>query len=327
MERMREKVCGEIRTSVLGFGCGSVLGRVGRGASLRAMEEAWDAGITLYDTARSYGFGEAEAVLGEFLRGKRERAVVATKYGIAPQRQSAVKRLAVPVARVAMRVPGVRGVLRGGGEKQVTYGQFTVAGLRESLETSLRELKTDRVDVLFLHEATAAVLRQQELMSELDALVRAGKVLRVGLYASADVVAEGMTNGPATLTAMQFGGDAFDPAGAGIMGHNSRGMFLIANHPFWSEQRVVRLQAVMAAMCADERVSTELREKLRGADWQTVLEAVLGVILEGTETHALVFSMMDPDHVRANVRAIENNRFSTAELALIRQRLLSSATL
>ena len=70
---------GEIRASVLGFGCGSVMGRVGREESLRAMNVAWDAGITLFDTARSYGFGEAEAVLGEFLSGKREQAVIATK--------------------------------------------------------------------------------------------------------------------------------------------------------------------------------------------------------------------------------------------------------
>jgi aryl-alcohol dehydrogenase-like predicted oxidoreductase len=325
MERMRESVCGEMRTSVLGFGCGSVLGRVGRGASLRAMETAWDAGVRLFDTARSYGFGEAEAVLGEFLRGKRDEAVIATKYGIAPQRQSAVKRVAVPVARAVMRVPGVRGILRGGGSREVTHGQFSVAGLRESVETSLRALQTDRVDVLFLHEATSEVLQQHELMNELDALVRAGKALRAGLYASADVVAEGMERGPATLTAMQFGGDAFDPVAASVMGRNPRGMFLIANHPFGSEERVARIQAVMAAMSADESVPAEIREKLRGADWQAVLEAVLGVILEGTETHALVFSMMRADHLKANVRAVESCRFTAAELALMRQRLLDSA--
>jgi len=43
------------------------------------MNTAWDKGITLFDTARSYGFGEAEAVLGEFLQGSGDRAVVATK--------------------------------------------------------------------------------------------------------------------------------------------------------------------------------------------------------------------------------------------------------
>jgi aryl-alcohol dehydrogenase-like predicted oxidoreductase len=84
------------------------MGRVGRGASLRAMNIAWDQGITLFDTARSYGFGEAEAVLGEFLRGKRAQAVVATKFGIIPQKLNAVERAAVPVVRAARKVPRFR---------------------------------------------------------------------------------------------------------------------------------------------------------------------------------------------------------------------------
>ena len=188
MGAMIESVCGKMRMSVLGFGCGSVMGRVGRGESLRAMGAAWDSGITLFDTARSYGFGEAEGVLGEFLQGKRDRVVVATKYGIAAQRQSAAKRMALGAVRTAFKVPGVRGLVRGKGAKAAAEGEFSVAGLRESLEISLRELRTDYVDVLFLHEATEAVLGDGELMRVLDGLVNSGKILRVGLYAGEAVI-------------------------------------------------------------------------------------------------------------------------------------------
>ena len=324
---MRQSTCGEITTSVLGFGCGSVLGRVGRGASLRAMHTAWDLGITLFDTARSYGFGYAEAVLGEFLQGRREQAVIATKFGIVPQRQSALKRAALPVVRAALKVPGVRGALhKGGGSEHKPSGVFTVEGLRTSLEESLRQLRTDRIDVLFLHEATASAMHQQDLMAELDALVQAGTVLRVGLYADPEVVAEGIANGQSTLTAMQFGVNAFDPVVAGCTAQNPRGMFLIANHPFGGTQRVERTKAVLAAMCGDETVPAELREKLRDADWQTMTEAIFGMVLDGTETHAVVLSMMDANHQRANARAVEQNRFSASELALMRERLLHSAS-
>lgn len=89
---------------------------------------------------------------------------------------------------------------------------------------------------------------------------------------------------------------------------------------------MARFAAVMAALSADETTPAQLREKLRGANWQTVLEAVLGVILEGTETHALVFSMMRADHLKANVRAVVSNRFTAAELALLRQRLVDSSS-
>jgi aryl-alcohol dehydrogenase-like predicted oxidoreductase len=322
MEPMRQSLCGNLRTSVLGFGCGSVLGRVGRAASLRAMNAAWDAGITFFDTARSYGYGKAEAVLGEFLQDKRDQAVIATKYGIAPQQLTALKRVAVPVVRAALRVPGVRSVMRRGGSGHpVQFGEFSAAGLRTSVETSLRELRTDRIDVLFLHEATAAAIDRQDLMAEVASLIQAGKVLRAGLYAGPGVIAEGMARGPATLGAMQFGADLFDPVVADIAANNARGALLIGNHPFGSPERVARIRAILAAISRDETAPVELREKLGGADGQMLLEAILGMVLS-CGIHTLVFSMMHPDHLRANVRAVENNRFTADEVALLCRRLL-----
>jgi aryl-alcohol dehydrogenase-like predicted oxidoreductase len=320
---MKQSECGELRTSVLGFGCGSVLGRVGRGPSLRAMECAWNAGITLFDTARSYGFGDAEAVLGEFLRGKRDKAVIATKFGITPQNPGVLKRMVIPVARAAMQVPGARKFRGGGGSREIILGEFTVAGLRASLEASLRDLRTDRIDMLFLHEATVAAIHQQELMVELDALVHAGKVLKVGLYAQTEVIAACMESRHETLTAMQFGADCFNPVATGFGRNNPRGVFLIGNHPFGSGERVARIRAALTRMSRDETVSTGLREKLRSDDWDMLLEAILGVVLEGIGIHALVFSMMREEHLRANVRAIENSRFTDAELEVIRDRLLN----
>jgi aryl-alcohol dehydrogenase-like predicted oxidoreductase len=325
---MLESTCGELQTSVLGFGCGSVLGRVGRGASLRAMNAAWDAGITLFDTARSYGYGDAEAVLGEFLRGKRDQAIVATKFGIPPQNPGLLKRMAVPMVRAAlqMKVPGMRNLVRRGGTRETALGHFTVQGLHASLESSLTQLRTDYIDMLFLHEASASAMLQQDLMAELDALVRSGKVRRVGLYAGADVAADGLTNGPATLSAMQFGANLFDPVVAGFTERNPRGALLIGNHPFGNEQRVARVAATLAAMATDETVPEDLRHKLRDADWQVLLEAILRVVLNCIGAHALVFSMMREDHLRANIRAVESTRFTRADLSLMHQRLLISPT-
>ena len=321
---MRQSTCGQIKTSVLGFGCGSVLGRVGRGPSLRAMNSAWDAGITLFDTARSYGYGDAETVLGEFLRGKRDRAIVATKFGISPQNPGRLKRMAVPVARAVMnlKVPGVRNLARRGRPYRASFGNFTVELLRASLETSLKQLRTDYVDILFLHEANVSAMRQQDLMAECDALIFAGKVRRVGLYASTEVVAEGLASGPATLSAMQFGANCFDPIATRMGRINQRAALLIGNHPFGSRQRVAEFTGTLAGMFSDQAVSTALREKLRDPNWQLVLEAILGVGLSSTGAHAMVFSMMREDHLRANIRAIEGTHFTPSELIEIGDRLL-----
>jgi diketogulonate reductase-like aldo/keto reductase len=322
MGSMIESVCGKVRTSVLGFGCGSVMGRVGRSASLRAMDAAWDNGITLFDTARSYGFGEAEAVLGEFLQGKRDRAVVATKYGIPAQSQSGLKRMAVGVVRSAFKVPGIRGLVRGKGRKAAVSGQFSAAGLRESVETSLRELRTDYVDILFLHEATEAVVLDGELMRALDGLMNAGKILRVGLYAGVDVIDAAIESTPRTIGAAQFGADPFSALVAGFACRNQREMLLIGNHPFGSEERMRRFKSALTAASGDESVPGKLREKLRGGDGQAVLEALLGIGLMVTGLHAVVFSMMQRDHLEANLRAVENCRFTVPELELIQEKVL-----
>lgn len=294
------------------------MGRVGKSASLRAMGAAWDAGITLFDTARSYGFGEAEAVLGDFLCGRRDQAVIATKFGIAAQPLTPIKRVAVPLLRIAKQLPGIGRRLKRGANA-ITEGQFSVSGLRSSLEASLKALQTDRVDILFLHEATPEALHNQELMSELEALVRAGKVLRVGLYGSPEICAHGLTDGPPVLKAMQFGADLMDSAAMQLPDHNRRGALLIGNHPFGSEDRVARTSAMLAAMAVDEAVPAELRDKLWGLNWDGVLEAVLGMCLARTD--ALVFSMMREQHIQHNVRAVEMCRFSAGELDLMQGRM------
>src|SRR3954466_15030358 len=68
----------EVTTSALGYGCSQLMARLGRAESTRLLEAAFDAGISHFDTARSYGYGEAESALGDFIRGRREQVTVAT---------------------------------------------------------------------------------------------------------------------------------------------------------------------------------------------------------------------------------------------------------
>src|SRR6202789_3252151 len=93
-----------IRTPALGFGCSAVLGRVGRKASLAALHAAYDAGITFFDTARSYGYGESEALLGEFLQGRRDSVLISTKFGILPTPTTPLKQSLKPLARTLLRL-------------------------------------------------------------------------------------------------------------------------------------------------------------------------------------------------------------------------------
>ena len=62
-----------IETSCLGFGCASLGTRVGEAAGLRALDAAYDAGVTWLDLAPLYGGGRAEEIAGRFLKGRPRR--------------------------------------------------------------------------------------------------------------------------------------------------------------------------------------------------------------------------------------------------------------
>jgi hypothetical protein len=152
--------------------------------------------------------------------------------------------------------------------------------------------------------------------------VSSGKILRVGLYAAEDVIDAALESAPQTISAAQFGADPFSRLVAGLAARNHREMLLIGNHPFGSEGRVGRFTSALTEAARDETLSSVLREKLREGGDRLVLEALLGIALKAAGLHALVFSMMRRDHLEANIRAVEDCRFTVAELKLIQGRLL-----
>lgn len=70
-------------------------------------------------------------------------------------------------------------------------------------------------------------------------------------------------------------------------------------------------------MRADARLPPELRAKLT-PDAGLMAEVVLNAVLRGTGVHAAIPAMMQPAHLTANVRAVEQCRFSDEELELVR---------
>jgi aryl-alcohol dehydrogenase-like predicted oxidoreductase len=109
-----------------------------------------EAGGTLIDTANKYTDGSAETILGDLLAADRDHFVVGTKYSLNTR----------------------TGDLNAGGNHR--------KNLTSALDASLRRLRTDRVDILWLH-AWDYVTPPEEVMRALDDQVRLGKVLYVGI--------------------------------------------------------------------------------------------------------------------------------------------------
>src|SRR5829696_289453 len=168
--RMRYKLLGQtgLRVSELCLGA-MILGdrRGGWGASkeeaARIVERFAEAGGNFVDTANSYAGGESERIVGELVAAERERWVLSTKYTL------------------TMRPDDPNG---GGAHRK---------SLVQSLEASLRRLGTDYLDLYWVH-IWDALTPVEEVVRALDDVVRAGKVLYVGISDTpAWIVAQAVT--------------------------------------------------------------------------------------------------------------------------------------
>jgi aryl-alcohol dehydrogenase-like predicted oxidoreductase len=267
-------------SSRLGFGCGSVMGRVGRGPSLRAIEAAVDAGITHFDVARSYGYGEAEALVGEGLRGKRDKVVIASKFGLDPPRSAGALRALKPIAQqIAASIPGARGVLRSlVGGASAAADRFSVAAAETSLNRSLAALKTDYLDILFLHDCTATDL-SDELLAFLDAQIAGGKIRAYGVATGIDAVAA-LHQAHGERLIYQFANSLGARNADRVAGSGCR---IVAHSPFFGAG------------------------KLGGGTGGDVHAAMLTHALSAAGVDVVLCSMLDEAHLRANLEVVERH--------------------
>ncbi len=175
-----------LRSSVLGFGCAPILGAVGGGTARRALACALDCGITHFDIARSYGYGEAESFVGRFLKSRRDEVVIASKFGIRATPLAGALRPLKPVVRwLKGRKPAPQpGPPPSGPPGRDPFHErvtLTPDAMRDSLERSLRALRTDRLDYFFVHEPPGPIARLDDLADAAERLKAEGKIRGWGL--------------------------------------------------------------------------------------------------------------------------------------------------
>jgi aryl-alcohol dehydrogenase-like predicted oxidoreductase len=155
MRVMRYRTLGDsgLLVSVVGLGCNNFGGRLDVNATRAVVDAAIDVGVTLFDTSDTYGKeGGSELALGEVLAGRRDKVVLATKFGN---------------QRTDMGYGPAAGAK--GGRKYI----------RLAVEQSLRRLRTDYIDLYQLHTPDP-LTPIEETIAALDELVTAGKVRYTG---------------------------------------------------------------------------------------------------------------------------------------------------
>lgn len=179
----------DLALSKLAFGCAPIMGRVGKRMARNAMAMAFERGVTHFDLARSYGFGEAERVVGGFIADKRDRVTIATKFGIQASPLGQAARLLKPGVRfLRQRLPSLARLVRNASGATLARGHYGLDDAQRSVETSLRELHLDAVDILFIHDCTGTDDLQPELLAFLERLKRQGKIKTWGLATHADEI-------------------------------------------------------------------------------------------------------------------------------------------
>lgn len=155
---MRYRLFGQhtgLRVSELVLGAGNFGTRWGHGAepdeARRIVDAYADAGGNFIDVADSYQFGEAEEILGDVLAGRRDEFVLASKF--------------------SQRATAKQSILVTGNSRKAMVS---------SLEASLKRLKTDHIDLYWVHYSDG-VTPMEEIVRGFDDLVRAGKILYAGL--------------------------------------------------------------------------------------------------------------------------------------------------
>lgn len=123
-------------------------GKVDDAESIRAIHYALDAGINFFDTAANYGCGHSERVLGQAIVERRDRVILATKFGYIVDEEKC----------------------------NVTETEDVIPRIRQECEASLRRLGTDYIDLYQFHKADYDPGKAAEVCNVLETLVAEGKI-------------------------------------------------------------------------------------------------------------------------------------------------------
>jgi aryl-alcohol dehydrogenase-like predicted oxidoreductase len=143
---VEKRKIGSLEVSLVGLGCNNFGWRIDANGSAAVIDAAMDSGINFLDTADLYGAGQSEEYLGRALKGRRDKVLIATKFG-----------------------------MKLGDGKEGAKPSY----VRQAAEDSLRRLNTDHIDLYQLHQPDPGT-PIADTLGALGGLVHAGKVREIG---------------------------------------------------------------------------------------------------------------------------------------------------
>jgi len=279
-------------------------GEVDDAMSLRAIDAAYDAGVTFFDTADAYGAGRSERLLGKALKPKRDRVVIATKVGNRTVDGRWVK-------------------------------DFSKAWIPQALDASLARLGMDYVDLYQLHSPTDTADYRDEVFEALETLKAQGKIRGYGV--SVGPAAHGpwvIRNTRADTIQVVYNLLDREPEDELLPLAHAHGVGIIARVPLASGFLTGKFPADVTFPANDHRARTYPPEKARRltgqvarlgflTEWRpkTLAQAALQYCLSHPAVSAVIPGAKTPEQARANAAASDGVLLTTDELARARTTL------
>jgi D-threo-aldose 1-dehydrogenase len=305
----------DIKIPIVGFGC-SRLAIVGEKKALHLLGTAFDAGVRHFDAARYYGYGEAEGLLGTFVKSRRAEVTITTKFGIEPPRRTSVLGFAMQAGRRLVQfVPTAGGFLRRRAQGLVKSGAFSVKDAQTSLETSLRELGTDYIDFFLMHEYTVSENSPNELVGFLTDTVKAGKIRYFGLATGIETVLRALECQPEVCTIVQFENNVLHrnverlPRGGP---HRLTITFGSLSASYHSVSAFLKSQGEIAGNWSAELAVDCSKD-------ETISALMLNYSVQADPNGLVLFSSKDASRVSRNVKAVLEPELSPAQVELFGQ--------
>ena len=289
------------RVSSIGFGSASLGSRIGVRKGLKTLERAYEAGITWYDVAPSYGDGTAESICGEFVSRKRDSIYVCTKVGMRPTNTSAAMRVLMPLARAAITTfPALQRYVYG---MRPAPFKVPLSGelITTSVEESLRRLRTDYIDVLALHRPTAEEVVREDIVRAVERVIRDGKARAVSIAGAIEAAMRGLDELlPYRLVPIANG--LFMPNLEKLKERALPGRTFVTYGTFSSLNRLV------ARINAQEGISRALHDLgYRGNPAEVAATFVVDYAFATNSAGITLFSMLHKEHLDFNLSRLGNH--------------------
>ena len=292
----------------LGFGLSSIAGLAFRKEQQRILQTAYDCGISHFDTAPYYGSGDAESILGEFLRDRTIKATITTKYGL----QSGALHLGGAyfrnIARRAFRImpflkPGIGRTL---GALSPTTRNHSIEGMVQSVDSSLQKLRLERIDFFLLHDWSAEKALETDVLGALENLVALGKIGIGGFASSAEEVQYVLNAQASVFGAFQFRHSLTSSGNNLLRNHSSYRLF---THGTFSEAFNLLKKILKIRPGLSERLRQQLGIDLQ--DERELARMLMCWALNENRMGTILFSTRSPERIAENARMAISPRFDS----------------